>query len=58
MWREILSTVGELAWRRSILHPLFTISPGLSLLALVGVFVEIPFVTNYAFWVLLGGVHK
>jgi len=36
------------------LHPIFTISLLIALLALVGVFIEIPFVTNYAFWVLMG----
>ena len=34
------------------LHPLFTISLIIAMLALVGVFIEIPFVTNYSFWVL------
>jgi hypothetical protein len=37
----------------SPLHPVFTISLLIALLALVGVFIEIPFVTNYAFWVLM-----
>lgn len=36
------------------MHPIFTISLLIALLALVGVFIEIPFVTNYAFWVLMG----
>jgi hypothetical protein len=35
------------------LHPVFTISLILAALALVGVFIEIPFVSNYAFWVLM-----
>ena len=36
------------------LHPLFTVSLITAMLALVGVFIEIPFVSNYAFWVLFG----
>jgi hypothetical protein len=32
----------------------FTISLLIALLALVSVFIEIPFVSNYAFWVLFG----
>jgi hypothetical protein len=36
------------------LHPIFTISLLIALLALVAVFIEIPFVSNYAFWVLFG----
>jgi hypothetical protein len=36
------------------LHPLFTVSLIIAMLALVGVFIEIPFVSNYAFWVLFG----
>jgi hypothetical protein len=36
------------------LHPLFTISLIIAMLALVAVFIEIPFVSNYAFWVLFG----
>lgn len=36
------------------MHPIFTISLLIALLALVAVFIEIPFVTNYAFWVLMG----
>ena len=32
----------------------FTISLLVALLALVSVFIEIPFVSNYAFWVLFG----
>ena len=46
------------SWNRpsggNALHPIFTISLLIALLALVGVFIEIPFVTNYAFWVLMG----
>jgi hypothetical protein len=38
----------------SALHVEFTISLLIALLALVSVFIEIPFVSNYAFWVLLG----
>ena len=33
----------------------FTILLLIALLALVGVFIEIPFVTNSAFWVLMAG---
>jgi hypothetical protein len=36
------------------LHPIFTISAIIAILALAGLFIEIPFVTNYAFWVLVG----
>ena len=36
------------------MHPLFTVSLVIAMLALVGVFIEIPFVSNYAFWVLFG----
>jgi hypothetical protein len=36
------------------LHPLFTASLIIAMLALVGVFIEIPFVSRYAFWVLFG----
>jgi len=36
------------------LHPLFTVSLIIAMLALVAVFIEIPFVSNYAFWVLFG----
>ena len=43
-----------IGWGRSTLHPLFTISLIIEMPALVGVFIEIPFVTNYAFWVLFG----
>ena len=32
----------------------FTVSLLVALLALVSVFIEIPFVSNYAFWVLFG----
>jgi hypothetical protein len=39
---------------KSALHLEFTISLLIALLALVSVFIEIPFVSNYAFWVLLG----
>jgi hypothetical protein len=35
-------------------NPLFTLSLIIAMLELVGVFIEIPFVTNYAFWVLFG----
>ena len=38
----------------SALHVEFTISLLIALLALVSVFIEIPFVSNYAFWVLFG----
>lgn len=36
------------------MHPLFTVSLIIAMLALVAVFIEIPFVSNYAFWVLFG----
>jgi hypothetical protein len=36
------------------LHVEFTVSLIIALLALVSVFIEIPFVSNYAFWVLFG----
>jgi hypothetical protein len=36
------------------LHPVFPLSLVIAMLAFVGVFIEIPFVTNYAFWVLFG----
>jgi hypothetical protein len=39
---------------KSALHLEFTISLLIAFLALVSVFIEIPFVSNYAFWVLLG----
>jgi hypothetical protein len=42
-----------IGWGRT-LNPLFTLSLIIAMLALVGVFIEIPFVTNYAFWVLFG----
>jgi hypothetical protein len=42
-----------IGWGRT-LNPLFTVSLIIAMLALVGVFIEIPFVTNYAFWVLFG----
>jgi len=35
------------------LHPIFTVSLIIAMLALVSVFIEIPYVTNYAFWVLM-----
>jgi hypothetical protein len=38
---------------RSVLNPVFTASLLLAALALVGVFIEIPFISNYAFWVLM-----
>ena len=38
---------------RSALNPVFTASLLLAALALVGVFIEIPFISNYAFWVLM-----
>jgi len=38
---------------RSVLNPVFTASLILAALALVGVFIEIPFISNYAFWVLM-----
>jgi hypothetical protein len=38
---------------RSVLNPIFTASLILAALALVGVFIEIPFISNYAFWVLM-----
>jgi hypothetical protein len=41
------------AWGETALHPVFTISLVLAALALVGVFIEIPVVSNYAFWVLI-----
>jgi hypothetical protein len=36
------------------LYPVFPLSLIIAMRALVGVFIEIPFVTNYAFWVLFG----
>lgn len=44
----------EIELGESALHVEFTISLLIALLALVSVFIEIPFVSNYAFWVLLG----
>jgi hypothetical protein len=38
---------------RTALNPVFTASLLLAALALVGVFIEIPFISNYAFWVLM-----
>jgi hypothetical protein len=38
---------------RSALNPVFTASLLLAALALVGVFIEIPVISNYAFWVLM-----
>jgi hypothetical protein len=38
---------------RSALNVVFTASLLLAALALVGVFIEIPFISNYAFWVLM-----
>jgi len=38
---------------RRALNPVFTASLLLAALALVGVFIEIPFISNYAFWVLM-----
>jgi hypothetical protein len=53
-----ITEVFVVSWNRpsggSPLHPIFTISLLIALLALVGVFIEVPFVTNYAFWVLMG----
>jgi hypothetical protein len=43
-----------IGWKRITLHPLFTISLIIAILALVGVFIAISFVTNYAFWILFG----
>jgi hypothetical protein len=43
---------GRLGGERA-LHLVFTISLILAALALVGVFIEIPVVSNYAFWVLM-----
>jgi len=40
-------------WGRTALNPVFTASLLLAALALVGVFIEIPFISNYAFWVLM-----
>jgi hypothetical protein len=42
-----------IGWGRT-LNPLFILSLIIAMLALVGVFIGIPFVTNYAFWVLFG----
>ena len=36
------------------MNPFFIVSLLLMGLALVGVFIEIPFISNYAFWVLMG----
>ena len=36
------------------MHLEYTVSLLIALLALVSVFIEIPFVSNYAFWVLMG----
>ena len=44
----------EIGLGESPLQMEFTISLLIALLALVSVFIEIPFVSNYAFWVLFG----
>ena len=36
------------------MHSVFPLSLIIAMLALVGAFIEIPFITNYAFWVLFG----
>ena len=51
--RPGVSCYNGISWGRT-LNPLFTLSLIIAMLALVGVFIEIPFVTNYAFWVLFG----